>query len=796
MSNLKFSENLFLEVAEFNRFQKFMSDDGYKRHFLLNTDNFGLIRQASLPEIGDISVATNFYVSKSGTPFNQVSIGKGVAVDLNGNLLINKDIYQLLIPTNSIWNWIKIKYVESSIEKGTVSVDSLGNVTGVGTEFTKLLRGEPNFPSKLKFSNSVNGNADEYEVVKVISDTSLILQGDFTAESLLKYIVIGTFTPGFTVNNTNKNIYRYDNVEISLIPELVDGVAPAYVQNLEFFIARVKSDGVGLFLQDKRVQWFQTEAMNSLVTLNREIGNPLIGVESVKWDIKTSTRAENWIELAWGFRFSSWTIDTSAKRVSILIGNGGIFKDTSAFQNGQFNGWKLYSKNGKHQGVIDSIKSGNQIVLTLDVLNPEDYGANDQLFVSPPYEEIEIRVQQDGAILDTGDIDGDSNTTEPFPYPSITEIHNFSINTPLARFKVPAQSGTYKYNLTYRYKIFEEYSDWSIFKNDTVGHYTEKSFDDYGNLKPVVADRQQLPYTASLTAGFITVKENAYSFDIFQKVINTGDLYGVNTTAFTNAEPKINLIVSKSKKYQFFKGSGALFVMTADIYIDLKSFQDEGNTIPCREGNNFIIQIVQPINLQTFKLRIVSNYVNPSSYHLVKEINANDIAFIRNNTTGQFDGGMTLNCTFTDQGTWICEYVTDNQPKGTTRMLSQITTNAFDGAGNGQLVGYFGWKILTAANDLYTLLTSNVNQIGQTGGSDSITLSAANMPKHRHFIKRDVDDRATDGGGYGVLQIGPGDSSDGNSGDYAYTSYEGSDTPTGVTVTPKFYKFLIIEKIV
>jgi hypothetical protein len=127
MSNLKFSENLFLEVAEFNRFQKFLTSDGYKRHFLLNTDNFGLIKQASLPDLGEITEASNFYVSKSGTPFNQVSIAKGLAVDSNGDLIINTEIYPLLIPNNSLWNWIKIKYKQTSIETGTVSIDALGS---------------------------------------------------------------------------------------------------------------------------------------------------------------------------------------------------------------------------------------------------------------------------------------------------------------------------------------------------------------------------------------------------------------------------------------------------------------------------------------------------------------------------------------------------------------------------------------------------------------------------------------------------------------------------------------------
>lgn len=804
MSTIKFSENLFLEVAEFNRFQKFMEEDGFKRHFLLNTDNFGLIRQANLPQTGNIGVADNFYVEKAGTPFDQVVVNKGIAIDGNGDLLFNENPVNITIPNNSLWYWVKIKYKESSLEKGTISIDNLGNCTGIGTEFTKILRGQPNFPSKIKFTNSLNGNADEYEVVKVLDDNHIILQGDFTNESDLTFTVVGTFTPGFVVDNSNKNIFRYDSVEITLVEETNIGTVPAYQLNYEFFIARVRNNGVNLSLQDKRVQWWQTEASSDLKNLDRNLFNPLIGVENVKWDIKTSTRAKNWIEMAWGFRFGSWTVDTSSKRISILIGQGGVYKDTSYFQNGDFNGWRLYSKNGKFQNIIDSIKTGTQIVVTLDVLNPEDYSNGDLLFACPPYEEIEVRVRRDGNIKDVDDINDNSITDEIFPFPNIEEIHNFSINTPLARFQIPAQKGCYKYNLTYRYKIFNDYSDWQIFPDDIVGFYKEKSFDVYGNLNANPTDRERSPYVGHIDNGFITICEHIYSFDNFQELLNTGDLFGVNTTQFSGAEPVIDLRVTASKRYQHFKGNGNIFSLNSDIYINLKSFKDINNTIPCREGNTFILHIEQWLDLGNFKLRIVENYSNPTSYNLVAEIDKNDVCYIKNNSNLQVPDtkkGMMITCTFNELGHWIAQFDSDTTCKGTVKMLKDVPVAAFDiTTKEGKIPGYFGWKIMDSMNDVFPMGTNIISQINQTGGSNSNTITTSMLPEHDHymFVNNDggngpspATGHSTDGNlGYSIY---PGN---GNANSYKTGKAGGSSNPVAIDNRPKFYKFLFVEKIV
>jgi hypothetical protein len=790
MSKLKISENLFLEVAELNRLVKFLDDDGFKRHFLINTDSFGLVKQFNISDIGNVNIEDCFYVEKSGTPFDEVTINKGIAVDLSANLIINNSTKNLKIPNDGLWYWIKIKHKFSNNEIGKLSIDNLGNVVGVNTEFTKIFRGQPNFPTKIKFLNSVNGNSDIYEVVKVIDDNNMILQGDFINENNLEFAVHGTFTPGFVVDNDKKLIYNYDNVEISLVGENLFNEQPNFIFNKEFYIARVKNNGVNLSLEDKRTNWWQTEAVNMLKNLDRNLENPLIGVENLKWDVKTSTRAKNWVELAFGFRFSSFTIDTSSKRISILIGQGGVYKDTSFFQNGDFTGWRLYSKNGKHQTIIDSIKTGTQIVVTLDVLDIDDYTSGDLLFITPPFEEIEIRVRRDGAILDVNDANQNSITNEAFPFPNIEEIHNFSINTPLARFQIPAPDGCYLFNLTYRYKIFNEYSDWQSFPDDYVGLYKELSFDDYGNLNPEPIDRERLPYSGHPENGFIKVCEHIYSFNNFQEEIDTGDKFGVFTRPFSAAEPLINLVVGLDKKYQHFKGNE--YTMENDIYINLSRNNVKG--VQCREGNTFYIHIEQFINQTSFKIRIVEDYVNPVSNNLIAELTENDLMYIRNNFQDNSRNGLFITCTFNDLGHWICHFDTDVTPKGTVRMLVDIPSNSFNSTGFGIKKGYWGWKIM----DINSIIgsTNNPNQTGQEFGTNDVTIGINNIPEHDHLVGGRRADRNTSGSGYAINQVHIGNYDAGGSAQTRTSKAGGSTNPAPIQINPKHIRFLTIKKIV
>lgn len=737
MSKVKISSNLFLEVAEQHRLQKQFDDWGFKRHIHSNTKTYGIVKDTCFPELGEIPTSEAFYVSKINACVDKVVVMPGVIIDKNAEFIVNSENKDIEVPSDGLWYWIKVKHKLSVEELGTVSVDTFGNVSGVGTEFLEILRGQPNFPSKIRFTNSTLGNAEDYEVVSVADDNNIVIQGDFINETDLKFAIVGTFTPGYPVPVNDELIFQYDSSECEIVPETSLNTPPAHLENFEFLLARVKSNGVTVTLEDKRTSWWRPWGEWWLDSLDRNFPNPLIGIEGLQYTHTNTTRANNIGLLAWGFRYSSYTIDSGQKKMSILIGNGGTFKDTSFFNSGDFNDWKVYAKNGTWRTIIDSQKSGSQIVITLDVLDPDDYGASDGLFIAPPFEMIEIRARRDASIIDTDDQDQDTDITEPFPWPNLERRWEFPINTQQAKLFIPTVDDCYKYNLTYRYRTFEGYTDWQVFPEDPIGYYSEESYDGFGNiLLPI--DRVQKPYVGHADFGFIEVCEAPDSFQNFQDKVDTGDLVGVNTTELENATPVIDLKVGLSKQYQHYKGAVTL---TADMFIHLNLLDDDNN--PHREGNFFILQIEQFVNLSTFELKIVENYVNPTSFDLLATISANDLAYAKNNTSEDAAQsrrrGLFIRCTYNENDKWIVTYDSDITPKGTIRMVGDnANPGAFDVSGVGIKQGFWGWQIMNGQNGMIT--TNNrfavgVNTqgaVGSIGGSNSITLGINNLPEHTH----------------------------------------------------------------
>jgi len=786
---LKISSNLFQGVFEYKNFQKFLDEWGYRRHILSNTKNYGIVKDLEIPELGEVLTKDAFYVSKfTNSPSGSVTVLKGLAIDSLGRYIVNPENRILEIPSDGIWYWIKVRHKYSNKESGKVSVDADGNLSGVGTSFLSTLRGQPNFPSKIRFLNSSGGNVNDYEVVSVISDTSAIIQGDFTNESNLDFAIVGTFTPGFAVASNDELIFEYDDCELVIVQESVLNTPPAHIINSEFMLARVRNNGTDIQVEDSRINWWQTYADWSNEFMNKNLNNPLIGVEGVQWKNKTSTKDSNLVLLSWGLRFSSYTINTSQKKVSVLIGEGGVFKDTSFFNTGDFNGWRLYSKNGSWKNIVDSEKAGSQIILTLDVLNKDDYGSSDLLFIAPPFEEIEIRFRRDGSIIDSNDQNNNGNTTEVFPWPNIEKIFSFNINTPISRIDVPALKGCYKYNVTYRYKTFKNYTDWKTLPSDSLGHFSESSYDDFGNK------------------------------------IDTGDLIGVNTTTLDNAFPVVNLEVGKDKKYQHFKGS--TLTLNADMYINLN--RKNSNNEFFRQGNEFFLHIEQWVILNGFKLRIVEDYINPTSFTLLADISENDLMYIRNNTSSDVSQsrrrGLFITCTFNEFNNWILFYDSENTPKGTVRMLGSLTPlNSFDSFGFGKAKGFWGWKIVNTMNNRFAMGTENPSEVGIIGGQNSFTISASNLPAHTHTFSGTTTadgshahniyarDTGTAVAAYRDAEYGRGgdrqlcspvsgkntDDAPNHTHNFSgITSSYGSNAPIAIDKRPSYQTFLYIEKTV
>lgn len=631
MSKIKIGPNLFLQVAELRRLQQTLADWGYKRDLLLSTKTFGLVRDIKLPDLGNIATANCFEVTKAGTPIDTVVVNNGIAIDSNGDLIINPESTQIQILNNGQFFWIKISHLYVNNEVGTVSVDVNGNIIGTGTDFLNVLRGQPNYPSKIVFLNS-NSNNNIYEVVKITNGTHAVLSGDFIAEDNLQFAIYGTFTPGYPVPSGDSKIFDYDGCSIELVPEDVLNTAPAKNSNIEFFIARVSFNGTDLTIEDKRNEYWNDFATDLLTSIDRTGINKLIGVESVKWDIASSPKYKNEINLTWGFRSNSYTIDPAAKKISILAGQGGVYKDTSFFTTGDFNGWRVYCKSGIYKNIISSVASGNQIIVTLDNLDINDYPIGELILLVPAVEFVEIKIKNDSSASAL--------------ISQIEENFIFPINTPLAKIYARVPFDKYKYNLVYRYIVFENYSDWSVFPDDAKGYYDEASFDDSGNLKTLASDRTLKPYSGDLNNGFIELEENPFSYSDFVNKIDIGDLFGIEYHEFNSNDTVINLTVGKNRQTQIFKGSP--FSLSNNIFINLNKFLDPpANTIPAKNGNTFYLYFKQKITQGSFKLQIGYDYQNNTINVPLRGFDALTERMIDG------DSGLFIKCMF-DGTIWIC----------------------------------------------------------------------------------------------------------------------------------------------
>lgn len=243
MSYLKFSDNLFLGKQELSRFKQYLDDTGFRRFFSLSVSNYGVVQNAT-------GSFTNFQ-TQIGTNTNSIKVLAGYAIDSAINLITFPTTDNIPVPADSNWYWVKISFAYSANEQGTFSVDTAGNLTGVNSNLTAVLRGIPNNPSKIKFPNATL-NTGEYFVNTITNDSSATLSGTFVNESNLTLSVVGSFTPDAVPLSGDKQIFQYDSCSMSLVLETVSNTPPTLISGKEFVIARVQNTGVGYNIQDKR----------------------------------------------------------------------------------------------------------------------------------------------------------------------------------------------------------------------------------------------------------------------------------------------------------------------------------------------------------------------------------------------------------------------------------------------------------------------------------------------------------------------------------------------------------------
>jgi len=744
MSYLKHKTDLFLGVAELDRMSKFFTEDGFKKILLEGTATFGVIK-------GELDTEfTSFRVEDSSSSPGTIKIDyNSTAIDSAGRLIRLKPTTDIPVQDNSSWYWVKISHQYSTEETGTVSLDTNGNLTGVNTRFTEVIRGmSSDFPSKIKFLNS-SLNLLEYEVVEVINDTTILLAGvtsTFKAESNLKYSVVGTFTPGHVPSATDKYPFQYDSCKIELVQEIVSDTPPAKTDGVEFYLARVRNSGGVVKIEDKREEIYSANSKFSLSHINRT-QNPLIGVESVKFDHDSTARDRNLITVGFGIRTTSWTLNPQDRTVTFSTGSldAGKYKSTSQFSDGELDGWRIYLKDGSFLEIHTSEKQGTSIKCTVKSVNPKRLAVGDELVCVPSVDGVEIR-----AISDNGDL------------PILDTVQRFEVQDGYGILRVPVPQSTYKYIIEYRYLKAGSSTEWTAIPSDTInGYYDEQSFGSDGQLLPT---NSRKTYTTSQVSGFIEVVRAPSSYIEVINSLSTGDRYGYGEFELDNGQPEkifesgINYSVQRCKGVY---GGGGL--NTAHTI----GFKPNANL-----GNSFTLIFDTGIKSGGQKVSFYSNYVSSTNmgskiFELKEE---------------HFDYPALEDCSvilrFTYNGVdWVVHVVQEDSSKiGDIKMVSEIQTSDFPGGRASIGSKYQGWALCEGTNGTLDLrdrfilgfnktksasqsVPQNYGKIGNTGGEERVTLtghqSGVKPHGHNHNISvGTAGDHSHDKGTYSISASG------------------------------------------
>lgn len=704
MAFLKTPSNIFLGHPELNVLKDTLDKEGFRRFVLENTATFGVVQN----EFQD-NQFLNCKVEE-GTNAGTIKISFISAIDSNGNYITASELDNIAIPGGT--SWVKISHTYSPIEKGTLSIATNGTITGVGTEFTKRLRGQPNYPSKVRFPNSAS-NTQDYEVLAVIDDNNAYLKGTFTAENDIEYAVAGTFTPGVPIPEASKLPFQYD----ACLIEFVAGgdEPPQKTDGLEFYIAKVTS-GSPVLIEDKRNEIWQSTSTYELKSIDQTV-NKFAGVEALKFGSDYSTRDTTIVEIAWGLRSTNWTASASLRQVTIANGQGGLFKKdsiTTPFTDGDFNGWRLYFNSGKFGRIINSVIDAGAIKVTLDKLDPADFDQESEIFVCPDVEEVIIKVK--GQVI------------EEVRDNYVQNEYAFPINTPLCRIPVLVPSEVeYLVNFQYRLRNNNSYSDFNSFESST--YFAEPTFDNKGNFLQNEGEWVVKSYTkpANLDDAYIEFIPNENSYRKVKDRLDRGDLFGVALKELSNSNPLTGLTVGESEVYQFLQNNSEL-TMTVSQIINL-------NTEGARAGNEFFVFLKGGFNSQNqHVIEVRQDYVNAGDQGtLIDEIGDPELKF----------GNIFLICVF-DGTNWQVRRLSsagDGADIGEIRMYSGSLTGRFNSSGLGISPRWQGWAICNGQNGTPDLRrrfivgfdnASAEYQMGITGGEESVVLEASQMPEHNH----------------------------------------------------------------
>lgn len=260
MSKLNISRNVFLEKEELTNMLSFFATAPLMKAVLQASYSFGMITNDpskinpnTVNKPADEDNLVDPFKVETGTNSGTIKILPGMALTSQGNFIDINVEDNIAVPNDSNFYWVKIGYQTRNYEKGYVSVNSQGVVSG-SVNFSGKVRGQSSStPVSIRFGKqdgSVPINNGVYQIVNVIDNQNLLLTSasTFVAESNLRVIVLGTLPLGGVLTSEQRNgIYIYDDYVISLVPEVSVSTPPEKEAD-EYYIARVQNSGSTVFV--------------------------------------------------------------------------------------------------------------------------------------------------------------------------------------------------------------------------------------------------------------------------------------------------------------------------------------------------------------------------------------------------------------------------------------------------------------------------------------------------------------------------------------------------------------------
>lgn len=326
MSILNLNRNIFLEKEELVRLQNFLINDTAHQALLDNTSKWGIVRTVFEGESPDFKVEV-------GTNSGTIKIAShSKAVDEDKLLIDQPAIDNISVPNDEAYYWVKISHQYTNLEQGTCSINVNGQVTGIDTKFLDVLRGQSTeVPVKIKFYKSGGAlNNSVYEVVSVTGDLNVLLAGtSFVSESGLNYIVVGSTPVGETITASQlEGLYQYDSCKIELVAETTLDTPPVtdYVEDKEFYIARVVNNSGTVTIQDKRGDQFLTfnvEGMTNKLDKDKNLSDlPDVAAARANLGVLSSSEIQSsyfdetpWLDMSPGYKISPSGFSMKVKRI-------------------------------------------------------------------------------------------------------------------------------------------------------------------------------------------------------------------------------------------------------------------------------------------------------------------------------------------------------------------------------------------------------------------------------------------------------------------------------------------------